>query len=403
MRTLHKRLIVNLFVIIAILLLPRIGLGDEELPPAQATLELEWEIVEDAIAYEVKLTPKKDGARPITLSAPENKINARVPVGEYKLQIRSQDKQSKYWGRWSQPSEIEVATKRVQLVAPENESIIKPKDAKRAEVQFEWNSIPNAKKYTMRLWTDDGGDPVEFKTKEITKSLQLLPGRVYYWHVTFETERSIRYQADPLTYSFTLLGHPLDKPIIDPEMSTDENVQLSWSEPAGVESFRIKFSRHALDETVWQPLKEIDSTDKTNMKFQIPQAGVFRIEVIASAKNRMDSPLAFREFLIKPSERKLMAALQPLLEAANPIPKDAKETTKELDPDDSSEKDSKKEPTKEKPKKVETKTASKNRESDINKAPAAVAEGDKTDSSSVDEDEDDISDDGEDDESDLVE
>ncbi len=403
MRTLSKRNILTATVLVGFLWSPDRTMA-EDLPPPQATLELEWELVDDAIAYEVKLTPKKEGAAPIVLSAPENKINARVPIGEYKLQIRSQDKNNKYWGRWSKPSEIEVVTKRVQLVIPENESVIKPKSEKRAEVRFEWNSVPEAKKYTLRLWTDDGAEPVEFKTKEITKTLQLLPGHSYFWYVTFETERSVRYQADPLTYSFMLLGHPLEKPIIDPEVSTDESVKLSWSKPPGTQSFRVKFSRHDLDATVWQPLKEFESTDLTDMKPSIPQAGVFRIEVTAQAKTRMDSPLAFREFVVKPSERKLMAALQPLLDSAKPM--GTKASVKDGDDKNSSEKDVDKEIEKDvpkgNPKKIETKAAAKNTIDESDKKPAGVV--DDPEAANNDDDEADESDsDTDTNEEDLVE
>src|SRR4051812_39710125 len=103
------------FVLVFIFLLPLFA--SAQLPPPQATVELDWEPIENAQAYEVKLEPKTGGA-PIIIKATENKISQRVPVGEYSVRIRSQAKKTGYFGKWSPAISIEVSSKVIKLIAP---------------------------------------------------------------------------------------------------------------------------------------------------------------------------------------------------------------------------------------------------------------------------------------------
>src|SRR4051812_7386901 len=88
----------------------------QEAATAEATLDIEWEKIEDATSYQVKLTPVK-GSTPLKFESKDTKLTQKLPVGTYKLQIRSKERASGYYGPWSPETEVEVQTKIVKLIS----------------------------------------------------------------------------------------------------------------------------------------------------------------------------------------------------------------------------------------------------------------------------------------------
>lgn len=297
--------------------------AQEALPSPQATLELEWEVVDDAVAYEVKLVPKA-GGEPIVVKTNEPKISHRVPAGTYSVQIRSQDKANGYMGAWGEVSEIEVTSKIVALNAPADGAVLKEPKEKRKEVEFRWQPVVDAKTYSLRLWSSDAPDAIEFKTKETSKRLKLLSGKTYFWQVVFETVRSIRYQAAPVTWSFTLLGSQLLPPEVERTIEQDAALPLTWKPSAGAETYQAVLSTRYLDETEWRPLDRLEITKERVWKTRKLQPAAYKIEVVASAKHNVSSEPGVLEFVVKPTEAELDAALKPVLAAELPKQKNAK-------------------------------------------------------------------------------
>lgn len=289
----------------------------------EATLDLEWEEVEDAVGYEVKLTPKEGGA-PLSFSAIGHRISQKLPVGIYKVQIRSKDRSTGYFGPWSEATEVEVTTKIVELIQPSNGAELSaPKDRYQV-VQFKWSAAEGAKKYTIKIWSNDIDKAVEFVTSSTTKDLKLPTGRTYFWQVTFESENQVGYKAAPKVFTFNLLGPQLLQPIVNKKIGLPAVTKVSWSKSPHAVFYKTKILRHALDETEWQVMKEQDKASALTWGFDKLKPGAYRVEVSAHAPNRVSSEVGFYEFVVKPTEQELMAALKPALDLDAKIAAEAK-------------------------------------------------------------------------------
>lgn len=284
--------------------------------PVEATLDLEWEVVEDATSYEVKLTPA-NGGEPLTYLSSDTKLTKKLPAGLYKLQIRSKDKSSGYFGPWSEETEIEVAAKTVQLISPADGSEIAEPKEKRAQVEFQWTPIEGAKEYTLRIWFDDEKNAREFKSKTARKVLSLPSARSYAWQVTFLTHKSVGYMAAPQIANFKVLGKQLLKPIIDPKLvkiadpKAPEQSQLAkWKNSPGAQHYKVKLLKRALDEEDWQAVTEIPKQNTNELKIEKLKPGAYKIELIAQASNYVSSEPGVLEFVVKPTEAELAEAMK---------------------------------------------------------------------------------------------
>ncbi len=283
-----------------------------QLPPPQATVELDWEPIENAQAYEVKLEPK-DGSETILIKATENKISQRVPVGEYSVRIRSQDKKSGYFGKWSPAISIEVSSKVIKLITPEDNAILSDFPGEEGEIEFRWEGNADARQYTIKIWSDNEAEAQEIPVSDTVYKLKLPLGRIYHWNVTFETTRAIKYQADPMTYSFSLLGKRLLRPEIDPIIqTTKDGTTIKWTESPEAAGYKAQVSFRYLDETEYKSLAE-ESVTTTTWNTQRFKPGAYKIEVTATASLRMNSETAIYEYVQKPTEQELNKALEPAL------------------------------------------------------------------------------------------
>lgn len=304
--------------ILALLFTPIVALA--QLPPPQATLELDWEPVASAAAYEVRLEPK-EGGEPILIKATENNISQRVPVGEYSVRIRSQDKVSGYYGKWSAPIDIEVSSKVIQLLQPEDNAVLPNISGEEVEIEFRWEPNADARMYSVRIWSDNEAEAQEFPTNEPFLKTKLAPGRIYHWHVTFETNKAVKYQADPLTYSFSLLGKRLLRPEVSPKIETQKgHTIINWSQSPNAQNYKYKLSQRYLDETEWRPFTNSEGAANT-WKLNRLKPSAYKVEVIATAELRMDSEVGEYEFVVKPTEQELDKALQPALKLVHPAKK----------------------------------------------------------------------------------
>lgn len=275
---------------------------------SKKTIELEWEEVPQAGGYEVKLTPAQGTGKPYLFQTVENHISQQVPVGNYHLQIRAKAKDSDDYSEWSESSEIEVVIKEVVPLFPSDQAVIDAKGAGKQEIAFKWSPVDKVKEYTLKVWSEDRKEfPWVFTGQNTHKTLEVPPGRVYYWQVLFASANSIDYAQEPKTFSFALQGPQLLKPEIN-KYVTGKN--LTWTGGEGTKAYKIKLFYRHLDETNWTPLRS-EKIEANSLQAKL-KAGNYKIEVIATAPRRADSIPATYEFLVKPSFEDVQAALSAL-------------------------------------------------------------------------------------------
>lgn len=272
----------------------------QELP--LKTIELEWDAVENAFGYEIRLTPKA-GGEPLIFKVLENKFVHDVPVGIYILRIRSRDKVvDDHWSPWSDPLTLEVLIKDLMLVSPAHEAVLTAKGDKREEVTFTWTKVEKARDYVLKIWTEETKDkPLTFTTRKNSQRLKLLAGRVYFWQVVFESATQTTYAQEVRTNMFMLQGQKLIQPSIGPD--------LSWVRSPKAKSYQARLSFHYIDEDKFTKVKETELTG-TKWDTEKLKPGVYKLEVVAKAPRYTDSDPGILEFTVKPTEAELTQALR---------------------------------------------------------------------------------------------
>ncbi len=295
---------------------PAAALLDEA--PMLKTIELEWEPVENADGYEVRLTP--EGGKPIFFRTFESKLSEDVPVGVYSLRIRSRSKEaSDLWSPWSDALRLEVLKKELLLLEPQHESLIAAISGARQEVEFKWTPVEKARRYVLKIWTEETKDkPLVFVTTKSSQRLKLLPSQIYFWQVTFESATATSYVQVVRTFMFTMQGPKLVKPSIVAFKPREEQTALSWISSKKAKSHTARLFFHYLDENEWTEIKEWKSEEGTTWEFGKLKPGAYKLEVVAHAPRHADSDKGVYEFVVKPKREELEKRM---LDLANLNPK----------------------------------------------------------------------------------
>lgn len=276
--------------------------------PVMKTIELEWEGLEEANGYEVRLTPVKGGDK-LTFKTYDPMLVTQVPTGVYRLQIRSKARVDGTLSPWSDPIPLEVLSQELHPLKPANESTIAAEKQKKLSVEFEWTPVEKAKLYTLKVWTEGRKDkPWIFKSKETKRKLSVPTADVYYWQVTFDSSNRVNYFQEPTVFTFNILGPKLIKPTIEPIKSSTQVDQLTWKASPQAKSYKGKLLFKHWDETKWQTLKE-GKLEALHWPQENLKPGLYKLELQAQAPRRTPSDVAEYEFHVKPPSPDLAALL----------------------------------------------------------------------------------------------
>jgi hypothetical protein len=217
-------------LLILFLAWPAFAQTADPIKPPLKTIEIEWEPIEKAGGYEVRLMPAA-GGKPLKFFTAESHFIQDVPVGAYKMQVRSRARDEDYFSPWSDSFPIEVVAKEITPLKPVDKEIISAPSALKSSVEFEWKPVNGVKEYTLKVWNDARAEkPWVFVTRNTKKKLDVPPGEVYHWQVLFESDSAVSYAQAPTTFSFTLLGQKLIEPEIRPPEIQGLGRKLSWHE-----------------------------------------------------------------------------------------------------------------------------------------------------------------------------
>lgn len=283
-----------------------------DVPPASAplamkTIELEWDSVDNAGSYEVKLLPE-DALVPMQFTTQEAKLVQQVPVGNYTLQVRARSTDGSDYSPWSEPMPFAVVVKELQPLHPEDKSVVPSDGVSKQTVEFRWTPVEKVKLYTLVVWSEEKKEtPYIFNTKETFKKLEVPAAQVYFWQVKFESADNVAYAQQPKTFTFTLLGKHLLKPEINSK-SPPPLTELTWRASPDAKEYAAKIYYRCLDESEWKPLREAKLAG-TSWAIGKLKAGAYKLEVIARAPRHIDSEAAVYQFVIKPAQADLEQAL----------------------------------------------------------------------------------------------
>ncbi len=297
----------NSALLLSLVVLCSVTFADDKTVPMK-TIELEWEAVENAGSYEVKLIPES-GSEPLIFQVPENILSREVPIGNYVLQMRARSKDGSDYSSWTQAIPLAVIAKELLPIQPKNEASIEGFGQPKHTVEFQWTPVENVKEYTLIVWSEDHKDkPYTFTTKLTQKKIEVPVAQVYYWQVKFSSADDVAYQQAPKTFSFTLLGDKLTKPEIAAKIPPIGVEKLTLKGPRKTQKYTAKLYFHYLDKSYWKDILETETKDAFLNGLKL-KPGAYKLEVVAKANRQMSSEPAIREFTIKPKAVDLELAL----------------------------------------------------------------------------------------------
>ncbi len=278
---------------------------------ATKIIELEWDAVDKAESYEVRLTPELGGVAFLSMAL-ENRLTKEIPLGRYSVEVRAKIKDEDKFSPWSEKIELEVMSKSTLPLRPADGAVITAEGKKNVALEFAWAPVEKVKEYTVRVWSQARKNkPWVFNTSKTQKTLNIPPGEVYYWQVFFDRSDVISYNQNPPIFSFSLQGKQLVRPEITTQVESGKVKVFSWKASPGAGGYTAKLSYRPLDEEQYQLLRKV-TLKQPLWPAQSLRAGQYKLEIQAFALKRAPSQIAEFEFVIKPTVDEMQRALNSL-------------------------------------------------------------------------------------------
>ena len=121
-----------------------------------ATIEVAWETMKGATAYELEFKPLDVVGPPLHFKTKKTQFQAEVPRGRYGFRIRSIARGGRM-GSWSEAVELQAGSLEVNLKSPEDGQLVKSSGTLQP-VRFTWEPMAGAKEYYVWIW-DVNSDP----------------------------------------------------------------------------------------------------------------------------------------------------------------------------------------------------------------------------------------------------
>ena len=227
------------FVVFCCLISAEIVHAQSKLP--MRSLEFSWEPVEKAKGYELQFIRSSAGgsAAPINFTSATNGFKGELPVGQYKIKIRTLDSRG-VPGTWSAPIPVSLKLPIVEALQPEVDSTIQGDDSEAFDVSFSWKSQGEAVQYVVTVLNGKGKKVFEETVEEPKAQVKLNVAQGYQWRVTAKLEDGFKGEEWEQSRSFVLLGSAIESPEMIAKYSS-EKPTLKWARPKFAVGYRVEF------------------------------------------------------------------------------------------------------------------------------------------------------------------
>lgn len=287
-------LIAPLCLVLLLLLSPSHGRAENIV---RREINLEWESLSDASAYEIKVTrilDDKNKKEPFFIKLSNSKWRAKIAPGLYEMQLRSFDQRG-VPGEWSPPSEFWVKVPSPNLVSPKPRSVLKSDHLHEQSVTLKWEPVQGAAKYRIHIKALKGSFSKEIETDQSQQEITLPVTQTYQWKVTSIMPEGVDGDPPKRSHVFRLLGARLEAPLVKAPL-TSVVEQLSWKKPEKTEYFKYQLFHQGANEK-WQLIEESKTHREPKIDFDLSRpSGTYRITVKAYAKGHPPSPVASHDF-----------------------------------------------------------------------------------------------------------
>lgn len=267
-------------------------------------IELEWEAVEAASKYQIKISPlpspngetsqqaqKARSEKIEETEAPQWK--GSLTPGRYTMELRSFDDRG-VPGDWSEPSEFAVKLPQIKSIYPKTASKIISDQAENMSIDFKWEPLSGAPGYLVQVKTADQKIIKSAKTSESHLSINLPVAQHYKWSVQILNEDQLPTDETSPSSSFTLVGQRLSPPVINKPLS-QYVLELSWEKPPYSESYNLSLQRRTTKG--WKEVRKLIQFKNNKIPFDLSQpSGTYKLKAQARATLRQSSPVAEQIF-----------------------------------------------------------------------------------------------------------
>jgi hypothetical protein len=285
-------------------------------------VNLDWEPVEGAKAYQVEITrilAEGERKKPVLFKVKEARWKAKINPGQYEMRLRSYDARG-VPGLRSEAIDFWVKLKAPKLIAPVAKDRFETNEEKEFEVQFKWLPEAGATEYLVEVKNEKGEVIVSDKFSETEASIELPVASSYQWRVTAVMGGGALGEQQDFAREFLLLGKKLETPKI--EKPAHRFVQkLNWQLPAYTENFSYRLHRKKKNGK-WKRIESVKKTDLIEIPFAAKyRGGTYRLQVKAHAKGRPSSDTSQVIFPVHNGSRTPAAMERTLLKESIEKPK----------------------------------------------------------------------------------
>lgn len=269
--------------------------------PAESlrNVDLEWEQVEDATKYQIRIAPKStEGSSPNskTFKTNEPKWSGSLVPGLYTMELRSYDARG-VPGEWSEPAEFWVKTPPPRPLSPAPNARERSNEDETYTTQFKWQAISGANLYRLEIESHDGAVKM---TKEVTApevSVELPVARVYRWRVYGIMANQEPGEIPEAWQRLTLMGAPLERPNLQKPL-TKYVQELAWEPTKHAAGYDYVLERRTAQG--WKPVERKRGIKASPLVFDLGNpTGTYRAKLQAFAPLREKSKITEMEFEVR--------------------------------------------------------------------------------------------------------
>lgn len=286
-------------------------------------LDLEWDPVEGAIAYEVELLEIKEGRyyNIGTFKTDVSRWTKNVRPGKYAIKMRSLDSRG-VGGEWSEEIPVPVKLPFPQKSYPKPGEIFEVEDGKGKEIFFQWEATAGASFYKLNIFDENERKFYSTVTADLQTSLNLEKLIRYEWEVLPLFTKDEQISEKVHTQPFTLIGGELKTPDLESKV-LDKEVLIVWQKVENAKTYELELVQEI--EGKQESLEKKTLTlPQYKLNKEILKPGLFTVYVKATSKGYKDSPTAE---LIYAYDKKIIKQVSSKKEASTYRRKDYIETS----------------------------------------------------------------------------
>lgn len=258
--------------------------------------EVEWEAIEGASSYEVKLNRKDEpDKKPTLFKTKDTRWAATIKPGNYLMSIRSFDDRGAP-GDWSTPSELQVKLPSVVQDFPRGGTVIQASDEDWEKIKLQWGAVPGAEKYKVSVKSVTGNWQAEKEVSDPYWEVKVPVAAALEWNVAAIDATGDTGDLNEKPIPFEVKGPTLTRPKIEKPLSKYVR-DIEWAAPSKATRYAYELSQKNPKTKKWEKIDGDDSLTINKVEWDITRpSGKYRIKVQAFADRREPSKVVTMDF-----------------------------------------------------------------------------------------------------------